>query len=213
MELNAGLKISSPISLKVPIDAEASQVQLHLRLEKKYERQTSLRSLLQDSTVAGVAANVRRLQGEIRDRNAPWSAVFPLQESGSRPNLFLVHGMFGQAFVSPDFVHAIGVDQPLYGFQARGLDGKEAPHKTVSDMATDYIRSMKCVQPEGPYLLGSLCAGGIVVLEMVQQLRQNGESVAPLLLIDPPRIPSTDRSWMCISGGCTCNSYSNSRLG
>ena len=48
----------------------------------------------------------------------------PLWQSGRQPPLFIVHGRHGQAFVSPHFMKLLGNDQPVWAFQARGLDGK-----------------------------------------------------------------------------------------
>src|SRR5690606_32494258 len=35
-------------------------------------------------------------------------------------------------------------------------------------------------------LIGAVCAGAVVAMEMARRLRESGEIVAPLLLIDPP---------------------------
>jgi thioesterase domain-containing protein len=56
-------------------------------------------------------------------------------------------------------------------------------------MATQYIGAMRVVQPKGPYFVGGMCAGGIVALEIAQQLCFMGEKVGPLMLIDPPMEP------------------------
>ena len=37
----------------------------------------------------------------------------------------------------------LGNDQPFYGFQSAGLDGKRAPHTQVEDMAAHYIKEMR----------------------------------------------------------------------
>jgi len=42
------------------------------------------------------------------------------------------------------------------------------------------------VRPQGPYFLGSLCAGVFIVTIMARRLRAAGETVLPLLLLDPP---------------------------
>ncbi len=52
-------------------------------------------------------------------------------------------------------------------------------------MATAHIKSMRAVQPEGPYLLGGWCNGGLVAYEMARQLHAAGQTVDMLLLMDP----------------------------
>lgn len=65
-----------------------------------------------------------------------------------------------------------------------GLDGKEAPLTQIEDMATDYIKALRIVQPHGPYMLGGWSFGGVVAFEMAQQLQKLGNKVALLALID-----------------------------
>ena len=110
----------------------------------------------------------------------------PLWRQGSAPPLFLVHGRHGQAFVSPHFMRLLGDDQPVWAIQARGLDGLQEPHATVEDMAADYLAEIRRQRPHGPYFLAALCAGAYVVTAMARALRDAGEEVLPLLLLDPP---------------------------
>jgi thioesterase domain-containing protein len=58
-------------------------------------------------------------------------------------------------------------------------------------MAEDYLREVRGLQPEGPYLLGGFSGGGITAFEMAQQLLAQGEEIAALLLLDaiPPTRP------------------------
>ena len=51
------------------------------------------------------------------------------------------------------------------------------------------------MQPQGPYLIGGFSFGGLVAYEMAQQLRQSGQEVGLLVLIDPtpPRFSASVR--------------------
>ena len=46
------------------------------------------------------------------------------------------------------------------------------------------------VQPEGPYLLGGFCGGGLIAFEMAHQLRTQGQAVDLLVLIEPRAGPA-----------------------
>jgi thioesterase domain-containing protein len=59
-------------------------------------------------------------------------------------------------------------------------------------MAADYLRQVRGVQPQGPYLIGGFSFGGLVAYEMVQQLRQSGQEVALLVLVDPSPLGFSD---------------------
>jgi thioesterase domain-containing protein len=84
-------------------------------------------------------------------------------------------------------------EQPIYGLQARGLDGKETPNLSVHQMAADYIQDIRSVQPQGPYCIGGFSAGGVVAFEMARQLRAAGQEVAILALLDS-RVESAKQS-------------------
>jgi thioesterase domain-containing protein len=72
---------------------------------------------------------------------------------------------------------------PFYCLQGKGLDGS-APFNTVEEAAHCYLEVIREIQPHGPYYLGGYCFGGNVAFEMARMLKQLGEPVAPIVLID-----------------------------
>ena len=146
-------------------------------------------SFHETATVEGIAREIRRRTAESPTAGEPaptLPVLIPLWRQGSALPLFLVHGRHGQAFVSPHFMRLLGDDQPVWAFQARGLDGVHPPHPTVEAMAADYLEAMRRVQPHGPYFLAALCAGAYIATAMARALQAAGETVLPLLLFDPP---------------------------
>jgi thioesterase domain-containing protein len=110
--------------------------------------------------------------------------LVPFCSTGASAPLFLVHGARGWLFVEADAL-AARKDQPVYGFQAAGLNRARMRRNTIAEMARHYVSAMKQVQPDGPYFIGSACIGFLVAIEMANQLRAAGELVGPLLLLDP----------------------------
>lgn len=143
--------------------------------------------VFEDASVAGVADSIRHLLSRISTNDDGLMPVLvPLMESGTDPALYLVHGRLGQAHVSSYFLELTGRDQPLYAFQARGVDGIQTPNRTIGAMAQDYVAALLEKQPRGPYFLGGFCAGSYVAIEMARLLCQQRRRLFPLLLIDPP---------------------------
>jgi thioesterase domain-containing protein len=103
--------------------------------------------------------------------------------SGKRP-LFLIHALGGNVIGYQSLVRHLDAEQPVYGLQAQGLDGKQTPHNKVEDMASHYIQQIRTVQPHGPYLLGGFSSGGIVAYEMARQLVAGGDRVELLAMFD-----------------------------
>ena len=161
-----------------------SVVELQMRLRDTFG--AALANPSEGATVAGIAAEIRRQRAATPGAAQSIPLLIPLRRHGSEPPLFLVHGRLGQAIVSPRFLDMLGANQPVWGFQAMGLDGLRSPQLTIEAIAGEYLAEMRRERPRGPYFLGGLCAGAFVAVAMARRLRAEGESVLPLLLLDPP---------------------------
>lgn len=116
--------------------------------------------------------------------------LVPLQPRGTKPPLFVVHPPGGIVACYQPLSRHLGGGHPLYGIRAAGFHGEPVP-ATVEEMAADYLAAMRDVQPQGPYHIGGWSMGGIIALEMAQQLRARGEEVGLLTLFDTT-IPHND---------------------
>ncbi|MEW5985069.1 MAG: condensation domain-containing protein [Chloroflexota bacterium] len=154
-------------------------VQLVTEIERTLGRKLPLSILMQAPTVEQLAGLLRR-QGW----SPTWSSLTPIQAGGSRPPFFCVHGLGGQVILFRELAQQLGPDQPFYGLQAQGLNGLDAPHRRIEEMATHYVKEIRAFQPRGPYYVGSLCYG-ITGLEMAHQLGAQGEEVVLLVMFDP----------------------------
>jgi len=164
---------------------------LHAHLEGRFKKRLPLEKLFLSPTVQGIAALIK---GTVDTGRGVPPVIVPLRETGAKVPFFLTHGARGQAFVSPHFLSILGEDQPVYAFQATGLDLARIPNNTIPEMAREYVAAIREIQPQGPYFIGALCIGSLLAIEMAHQLRQAGEAVGPLVLIDPPPNPHGDRS-------------------
>jgi amino acid adenylation domain-containing protein len=159
-------------------------VRLFALMEKRLGKKVPLATVFQGATVEDLA-NILE-QGT---KAVPHSSLVPIQPGGDRRPLFLIHPAGGHVFPYVHLANCLGLDQPCYGLQARGLEEGQEPHKQIEEMATYYIRAIRTVQTEGPYLLGGWSMGGVVAFEMAQQLHAQGQRVALLALLDT-RIPT-----------------------
>ena len=126
-----------------------------------------------------------RTLGEKYASMDPRVSLIPVQKNGSRRPFFYMHvHWIGGAFYSFTLAHDLGTNQPLYVIDPYQLDSLPVP-PTIEAMAAAYIQAIRAVQPEGPYLLGGFCAGGLLAYEVAQQLCAAGQAVDLLALIDP----------------------------
>jgi thioesterase domain-containing protein len=129
---------------------------------------------------------------------APLPVAHPLvtlRPEGSRPPLFFAHTILGDVLFVRQFLPYLSPDQPLYGIQARGLEGDDKPHDRFEVMAADFVQVIRWLQPKGPYFLAGLCDGSLTVVEMARLLRAAGEDVAFVGLIDPRTNP-VEAPWL-----------------
>jgi acyl transferase domain-containing protein/thioesterase domain-containing protein/acyl carrier protein len=117
---------------------------------------------------------------------APSSPLVAIQPGGTRPPLFFVHPAAGIVFPYFALARELGPDQPFYGLQARGLDGREPPDRTIEEMARYYVEALRAVQPRGPYFIGGFSFGCLVAFEMAQQLHRAGQTLGLVALVDEP---------------------------
>src|ERR1700689_2543803 len=112
-----------------------------------------------------------------------FSPFVPLSAGSERPPILIAHGLAGQASFSK-LAQYFQTGHPIYGIQARGVDGIEKPFDCVEDMAQYYIDALTDVQSHGPYILIGYSFGGLVALEMAQRLSEDGKKIGLLVLID-----------------------------
>ncbi len=122
---------------------------------------------------------------ENKEFSLPSASLIAIQNTGSKPPIYCVHGCRGDILTYTDLAQQLGPEQPFYGLRAQGLDGKATIYTQVEDMAAHYVREIQAIQPEGPYFLGGASTGGNIALEMAQQLISQGKNVGALILMEP----------------------------
>ena len=185
-------------------------IQLLAGLNDAFRIEIGMGALLMDPTPANSAKLVEEgladkepvEQEKPVHRSHVLPMMFPVQKGDSTRNpLFMVAGLYfnryyhseeeGQRKYEQDYfryfstlVKNIGPQQPIYGFRPKGIFLNEETHSNVEEMAQAYIGAIKTVQPQGPYLIGGECIGGIIALEMAQQLLRNGDELQHLIIMD-----------------------------
>jgi thioesterase domain-containing protein len=112
-----------------------------------------------------------------------FSPFIQLKPGSEKPPILITPGVGGRASFSQLAKH-IRTGHPIYGIQAKGVDGLEEPLGRIEDMAEFYLDALDEIQTQGPYLLIGYSFGGLVALEMAQRLFKAGKPVALLALVD-----------------------------
>ncbi len=183
------------------------------RLQQKLGRHVSVIALFDSPTIAGLAhflgqacpevvrelfgsESVPRRDGDgASHRHRPIELVVPIQPEGSGTPWFMVHPPGGIVVCYHALAQRLGRERPFYGIRSRGLHGEPDLPGRLEDMAAEYVAAIREIQPCGPYLLGGWSAGGLVALEMAQQLAAAGESIRMLALLDTSPETADDPNW------------------
>jgi thioesterase domain-containing protein/aryl carrier-like protein len=153
-------------------------LQLFAKIDRLWHKRLLLSDLIESPTIAELAKLISRSEPPTR------SPLVLLESGGDRSPLFCIHPIGGNLFDYYNLAKKLADDRPIYGLQARGIDGKEQPFDRIEDMANYYIHAIKTIQPQEPYSLLGYSFGGIIAFEMARQLTNRGDRVAFLGLLD-----------------------------
>ncbi len=180
-------------------------VRLFAKIKHKWNIEYPLSVLFEAPTISLCADMVRSELGEqdpsqeaaSHRTGRKYDYLVPMNDvrETKKPPFFLVSGMFGNVLNLRHLAAHLGDDQPVYAIQARGLYGEDEPHHRFDDMARAYLEEVRSIQANGPYLLGGFSGGGITAFEMAQQLLNEGEEVAALVMLDSPIANIPTANW------------------
>lgn len=159
------------------------------RLVALIRRTLGLRAGIQDLFAApSVAALAARLEAGGRQDSVTPLLTLRTGRARDRAPLFCVHPGAGIGWVYTGLLDPIDPDQPVHALQAPTLRPQAAPPASVAELACDYVRQVREIQPSGPYRLLGWSFGALVAHAMAVRLQEEGEDVDLLALLDgyPP---------------------------
>ena len=117
------------------------------------------------------------------------AAIHTIQAREHESPFFLLHGNWtgGVPFYCYTVARTMGHKQPFYALDPYIFNGPCKP-MSIEEMATEHLKSLRAIQPEGPYLLGGFCNGSLIAYEMARQLQEQGQTIDLLILITPTHV-------------------------
>ncbi|MEL7249564.1 MAG: amino acid adenylation domain-containing protein [Bacteroidota bacterium] len=113
-----------------------------------------------------------------------WESISTLQRGEGTTPLFCIHSGAAHVFFYRNLAKYLGDQQAVYALQPKGLDGEQASHNSIEEMAAYYLQEIKRIQPEGPYTLLGTCFSNAVGLEMAHQILAGGDQIEHLIFVD-----------------------------
>jgi thioesterase domain-containing protein len=145
-------------------------------IEEKFGTSLQSSALVECPTIERLAG---RLEGTGEARS-----VVPLATGGSGAPLFLIHDGDGEVLLYRTLARRLAGGRAVYGVQPMGRPDVPIAHTRIEDMAAHYVEEIRKVRARGPYLLGGLCAAGILSFEVARQLEKAGEDARLVAVFD-----------------------------
>ena len=154
-------------------------MQMTIEVEKLFDVSLGAQEVFEAPTLRRLASRVDRLRAQPDDAGN-LQFVFPLVVGGAAAPLFFSNV---DLKLARDGLWRVAC--PLYAVTqwARGKGFIQA--RSLAEMAAAQLREIRAIQPAGPYRLGGYSLGGLVALELAQQLQRAGDAVELLFLVDP----------------------------
>ena len=93
------------------------------------------------------------------------------------------------------YIHlsALPEGRRIYALESPFVDDPASFDMSIEEMASIFVRTIRRIQPHGPYLIGGWSAGSIYAYEVAYRLTREGETIFALIIIDmraPSLIPT-----------------------
>ncbi|MCH7410840.1 amino acid adenylation domain-containing protein [Belliella sp. DSM 111904] len=155
-------------------------VKVMSKIDEKLGVKVSISTLFHYPTIASLASKIAE-----ESHSEAWSCIVPIKTTGSRRPLYIVHGAGLNVLFFYNLKNYLHPDQPIYGIQAKGLNGTDEPLDSIEAMARHYVEELLRFHPQGDVEISGYSFGGIVAFEMVRILREDyGINISRVLMIE-----------------------------
>jgi len=155
-----------------------SAVRVVAEVQSRLGRALPMQWLVSDPTPGAIAAHLEggaepSMEQLVRMRSG----------DGAEP-LICVHPAIGLTWCYTGLIPYITDGRPVYGIQSPGMTVGVGPAPSMVELARQYVDLIRRVQPHGPYHLLGYSVGGAIAHAMAVQLRDLGEDVGTLIMLD-----------------------------
>ena len=160
-----------------------SAVVLLSKFKNIFHTTITIKQFFEAQTIAKFAYNLKKNAW----KQSEYSSIVTIQEGKSEtktPPLFFIHVLgIGMKYCRP-IAKYIGSDLYVYGLSINLMEHVPDIANRVEDLARFYISEVKKISPDGPYFLIGFSFGGLVAFEMARQLKENGDDIRFVGLVD-----------------------------
>jgi amino acid adenylation domain-containing protein len=134
----------------------------------------------QRATVAGLAAAIEATrQAQLSDQPA-----IEAHAQATTPILFFIHADESSMLTLRHFIGPLGSGHRVVGLLPERVGRRFDRSRSIEELATPMLETIRQAQPHGPYFLAGYSLGGVLVYELAGRLEAAGEHVGWLGVLD-----------------------------
>jgi len=154
-------------------------VMVFARIEETLDRKLPVSILLTASTIRKQVDLIQEQQD-----GHSFDPVIHINGQGNYPPLYFIPGKAGYPTRIRHLAQKLDARTPVYALQNISKDGDALRFRSIESMAAYYLDAIKKTHPHGPYYFVGESMGGRIAFEMARQLKEQGEKVPVLALLD-----------------------------
>lgn len=146
-------------------------------------REIELSVLLRNTTVEELAEFLAAEPATSPTRR-PTSELITLKPGSAGNVLYLFHPLGGELLTYRELARRMESPVRVLGVRWAAEPAGPGHEPSLAEMARTHHEQLRAVQPQGPYLLAGWSFGGVLAFEVARLLRESGQEMAFLGLID-----------------------------
>lgn len=154
-------------------------VQMMVEIEARFGLVLPVHLAFESPTLESLSRRIERARFEFEEQLST-AFVFPLVSAGTQTPIY-----FSGVKLSLARRGVWNLPCPLYAINNWATGSGFVETKSLEVLAAAHLKAVRLKQPLGPYRLAGYSLGGLIAYEMAQQLREAGEEVEFLFLLDP----------------------------
>lgn len=162
-------------------------MRLAAQLSRTFSRKVTPGQIMVASTVNALSALVDSPLDDEQAQRLGYETILPLRESHG-PTLFCFHPASGFAWQFSVLARYLSPRWSITGIQSPRPEGPMQQCATLDGIIDHHLQTLRAQQPQGPYYLFGYSLGGTLAQGIAARLREQGDAVAFLGLLDtwPP---------------------------
>jgi len=152
-------------------------VDIMIEIERVFQRTLPVSTLLTEPTIAELAVLL-----DTRDAEPP--SIVLLRPGRAGIPVFFIHDGDGEVIPYRNLALHLDAEHPVYGVCPRSRGEFPMLHTRLTEIVDEYVEQIRNTHTTGPYIVGGLCIGGFIAFEVARRLREQGQEVPLVVLLD-----------------------------